>query len=102
LARSRCTPLISIPSALVALRTVRRKSARQEALCVNRYCLDWADLSRLIKHNKPLMPAAIFEKIRQNYRFLAEMNPKEVVLADDAYKPERKVYQNLLERLKSG
>ena len=71
---------------LVASPTARRNPARQEALGVNRYCLDWADLSRLIKHNKPLTPVAIFEKIRQNYRFPAEMNPGEAILAGDTYK----------------
>jgi predicted nucleotidyltransferase component of viral defense system len=63
---------------------------------------DWADLSRLIKHNKSLTPAAIFERIRQNYRFLAELNPEETILAGDAYKRERKIYQNLLRNLRSG
>ena len=63
---------------------------------------DWADLGRLIKHSKSLTPATIFEGIRKNYRFLTEMNPDETILAGDAYKRERKVYQNLLENLKNG
>jgi len=62
---------------------------------------DWADLGRLIKHSKSLTPATIFEGIRKNYRFLTEMNPEEAVLAGDAYKRERKVYQNLLESLRN-
>ncbi len=63
---------------------------------------DWADLSRLIKHNLSLTPTAIYEKIRQKYRFLAEMNPEEAILAGDAYKRERKAYQTLLESLRRG
>jgi hypothetical protein len=63
---------------------------------------DWADLSRLIKHNMSLTPAAIFERIRHDYRFLVEMDPEEAILAGDAYKRERKVYQNLFESLRKG
>jgi len=63
---------------------------------------DWADLSRLIKHSKSLTPSAIFEKIRQNYRFLTEMSPEEAILAGDAYKRERKVYEKLVGSLRKG
>jgi predicted nucleotidyltransferase component of viral defense system len=63
---------------------------------------DWADLGRLIKHGKSLAPATIYEGIRRNYRFLTEMNPEEAALAGDAYKRERRVYQELLESLRNG
>lgn len=60
---------------------------------------DWADLERLVKHGKGLSPHAVFEKLQQSYRFLAEMNEDEAVLASDPYRRERKAYQRLLASL---
>ncbi len=65
-----------------------------QALSEKKY--DWADLERLVKHGKSLTPDVIFEKLQQSYRFLAEMDADEAVLASDPYRRERKVYQRLL------
>jgi hypothetical protein len=63
---------------------------------------DWADLNRLIKHNNPLTPAAIFEKIRQNSRVPAEMNPEEAIRASDTHKRERRFTRSGLEASEEG
>lgn len=57
---------------------------------------DWADLERLIKHNKTLTPPVVFERIQQNYKFLVEMDEDEAILASDPYCRERKTYLRLL------
>lgn len=61
---------------------------------------DWADLKRLVRHGHALTPDAIFRKLQQDYRFLADMDADESVLSSDPYRRERAIYQQVLASLK--
>lgn len=57
---------------------------------------DWADLERLVKRNTLLTPAEVFGRVQEGYRFLTEMDLDELILVNDPYCRERKVYQRLV------
>lgn len=61
---------------------------------------DWADLKRLVRHGHALTPDAIFKKLQQDYRFLADMDADESVLSGDPYRRERTIYQRMLASFK--
>lgn len=61
---------------------------------------DWADLERLVRHGHALTPEAIFKKLQQEYRFLADMDADESVLSSDPYRRERIIYQRVLASFK--
>lgn len=64
------------------------------ALAEKKY--DWADLERLVRQKHILTPEAIFKKLQQDYRFLAEMDADEAILSSDPYRRERAIYQRVL------
>lgn len=61
---------------------------------------DWTDLERLVRQKHILTPDAIFNKLQQDYRFLAEMDADEAVLSSDPYRRERAIYQRVLASFK--
>ena len=61
---------------------------------------DWADLERLVRNGHTITSDAMFKKLQQDYRFLAEMDEDETVLASDPYRRERTIYQRMLASFK--
>ena len=62
---------------------------------------DWADLARLIRPDRLVVPAELVRDVQQDYRFLADLTAEESQLAADPYGRETRLHQHLVAKIAS-